>query len=314
MLLVRTRSLWILLAVIAVLVSVYAVSAQEAGAVRIGIKSFKTSIDVRLGMIEHTKFRGEREGCFAPFENWDYRYNIDIDSKPRKKSKVTKGTTTIFMAQDNGTGTTPSYGDKGSFKQAASNASWDLTVANPSSCPAAPPVPEWATSPTCKKISERVSATLVESGTEGTKEGDGQLILTRVRKARPNPIGASIGASCYRTLHDLATEYADAEVGIALKSTILTIPIPDLKDKLIDISRGGAKSRPSFRVKIRHTASCNDFGMFPRTAAKPDFLKSPFSQPHQFLGSFDGDPSRSVCSLVSSGSVVVRREGKVKSI
>ena len=314
MLLIKIRSFWILLAVIAAVASVYAISAQDAGAVRIGIKSFKTSIDVNLGVIQHSKWTGERPGCFAPYENWDLRYNLDVDSKPRKKSKIISGKTTIYAALDDATGTTPSYGDKGSFKQAGSDASWDLTLNNPAGCPAAPAVPEWATSPTCKKISERVSATLIESKSEGTSEGDGLLQLVRVRKAKPNPFGASIGPSCYRTLHDLATPYVDAEAGIALKSTILTIPVPNLKDKLIDLAKGGAKSRPSFKIKIRYTASCNSFGMFPRTAEKSDWTKSPFTQPHQFLGSFNGEAERSTCSLVGSGSAVVRREGKVTSI
>lgn len=288
-----------------------AAAASTASAVTIGFKSFKTSIDVQLNLTEHTEWNGERPGCFAPYEKWSYDYGLDIDSTPSKKSKSTLATTTVQPLIPKGTGTTYAFGAPGSFKQSSSNASWELTTANPANCPTAPAVPGWATSPTCKKISERVGASLIESGAEGTKEGDGMLQIIRTPKAKPMPFGKSIGASCYRTLHNLDTSFYDAEVGITLKSTIITMPIPDLVEKLRDIGTGGASERPSFKVRLRFWSKCNNYNMSPQGPIDTGFSMSPFSQPHQFLGSFNGESERSKCTLSGSGWLKVRREGKV---
>lgn len=299
--------------VVALIASLMLVAAatSTASAVTIGFKSFKTSIDVDLKLTQHTEWNGERAGCFAPFEKWSHDYTLDIDSTPTRKSKVTNATATYQQLTPEGTGTTYSFGAPGSFKQSSSNASWELTTKNAASCGETPPVPSWATSPTCKKISERVGASMIESGAEGTKEGDGMLQIIRTPKAKPNPFGKSIGASCYRTLHDLSTVFADTEIGIALKSTIITVPIPGFKDELRDLALGGAKSRPSFKQRIRFWSVCNNFNMTPQTVWKPDWTKSDFTQPHQFLGSFGGEAERSVCKLSGSGWVKVTREGKV---
>lgn len=297
-------------AVVASLVLI-AAAASTASAVTIGFKSFRTSVDVDLKLTEHTEFDGVRSGCYAPFEKWSYDYGLDIDSTPTRKSKSTLATTTVQPLVPKGTGTTYAFGAKGSFKQNSSNASWELTTKDPAPCSAAPPAPDWASSPTCKKISERVGAALIESGTEGTKEGDGILQIIRTRTAKPNPFGKSIGASCYRTLHNLETSFYDAEVGIGLKSTIITMPIPDLVEKLRDIGTGGPKERPSFKVRLRFWSKCNNYNMSPQGPIDTSFVQSPFSLPHQFLGSFNGEAERSKCTLSGSGWLKVTREGKV---
>ncbi|MBJ7354726.1 MAG: hypothetical protein JHC98_07865 [Thermoleophilaceae bacterium] len=291
-----------------------AAAASTASAVTIGFKSFKTSIDVDLKLTEHTEFNGQRAGCFAPYEKWSHDYGLDIDSTPTRKSKSTKAITTVQPLVPKGTGTTYAFGAKGSFKQSSSNASWELTTQNPANCPAATAVPSWATSPTCKKISERVGASLIESGTEGTKEGDGILQIIRTPKAKPMPFGKSIGASCYRTLHSLETSFYDAEVGIGTTSTIITMPIPDLVEKLRDIGTGGAKERPSFKVRLRFWSVCNNYNMSPQGPIEPNWTKSPFTLPHQFLGAFNGEPERSKCTLSGSGWLKVTREGKVTRV
>ena len=60
-------------------------------------------------------------------------------------------------------GVTPNYGAKGSFTQFSKGAPWTLQTAEPGGLQQATrwPSPAWATSPTCKKISERVEATLL---------------------------------------------------------------------------------------------------------------------------------------------------------
>jgi hypothetical protein len=299
-----------ILAALLAVVLLIAAAASTASATTIGFKSFKTSVDVQLDLTEHTEFNGERAGCYAPYEKWSHDYGLHIDSTPTKKSKTTLGTTTIQTLVPKGTGTTYAFGAKGSFKQSDSNASWELTTANPGNCDAAPPVPDWASSPTCKKVSERVGAALIETGTDGTKEGDGMLQIIRTPKAKPIPFGKSIGESCYRTLHNTETSFYDAEVGISTTSTIITMPIPDLVDKLRDIGSGGAKAHPSFKVRLRFWSACNNFNMSPQGPIDTSWTKSPFTQPHQFLGAFDGEPERSKCTLSGSGWLKVTREGK----
>lgn len=306
----RVKFVAALLASLALIVS----AASVASAVTIGFKSFQVSIDVDLNLTEHTEWNGERSGCFAPYEKWSHDFTVDIDSSPGRKTHPTRARATVQQLVEDGTGTTPSYGAKGSFVQSSSNGSWELTTTNPASCGETPPVPDWATSPTCKKTSERVAATLVESGATGTANGDGILQLYRTPRAKPNPFGKSIGASCYRTLHDLETAFADAEFGITEKSTIIQLPIPDLKEKLTDIGRGGAKSHPKFKVRLRIWSLCNNVNLRPTTAEKPGWVKSPFSQPHQFLGSFNGEPERTKCNLGGSGWLTVRRESKVQRL
>lgn len=289
-------------------------AASTASAVTIGFKSFKTSIDVDLKLTEHTEFDGVREGCFAPFEKWSHDYTLDIDSTPTSKSKSTLATTTVQSLIPLGTGTSYAFGAKGSFKQSSSNASWELTTQNPANCPAATAVPGWATSPTCKKINERVGAVLVETNTEGGNAGDGVLQIIRTRKAKPNPFGASIGESCYRTLHNTDTSFFDAEVGISTTSTIIHMPIPDLVEKLRDIGSGGAKERPGFKVRLRFWSMCNNYNMSPQGPIDTKWTKTPYSLPHKFLGAFNGEPERSKCTLSGSGWLKVRREGKVTRV
>lgn len=307
------RPLRIALALLAA-VLMTAAAASTASAVMIGFSSYRASIDVDLKLTEHTEFNGVRDGCFAPFEKWSYDYGLDIDSTPTKKSKATLATATVQSLVPKGTGTTYAFGAPGSFKQSASNASWELTTKNPASCNGTPAVPDWASSPTCKKISERVGAALTETGTEGTKDGDGMLQIIRTPKAKPMPFGKSIGSSCYRTLHNLETSFYDAEVGIALKSTIITMPIPDLKEKLRDIASGGPKERPSFKVRLRFWFKCNNYNMSPQGPIDTSFNESPFSLPHQFLGSFNGEPERSKCTLSGSGWLKVTREGRTRRV
>lgn len=296
---------------IAILLS--AVCASTAGAVRIGLTTFKTSIDVDLKLTQHTKFTGERPGCFASYENWDLQYVLDIDSKPSRKSKIANGTSTVTPF-DEGSGVTFSYGAKNSFKQSSKNASWELQLTNPPNCPEASKPESWVVSPTCKKISERVIATLIETKSEGTSEGDGMLQLLRSPKAKPTLGGASIGPSCLRTLHDPVFGMQDANVGITLKETVLDVPVPDLKQRLAKLAEGDAGEHPSFKIKIRYWSRCSFAGISPHTAEVPNFSPQPFSQPHQWWGSFNADGSNSLCTLSGSGTVTVRREGKVTRI
>lgn len=310
----QTRgSLALLAAVLGLLVV-----AGPAGAVAISLKTFKTSIDVRLNVTEHSIWNGIRPGCFAPQESFDIRYHLAIDSTPTRKSKIKVGTASLTPASF---GVTPNYGDRRSFQQFSTPGQWTLETQYPAGCGSepAPPPPAWATSPTCKNIKERVSTALLQNTindpsdpTSNLGSDDGALVIFRTPRAKPTVNGASIGDSCLRTLHDVDPMGADSLVNIGLKDTFISVPVPNLNAKLSRISRGSRKSRPSFRVPIKISGNCNAMKMVPSNGPSDNFVPSPFSQPHNALGSFNGEPDKSICTIAGSGVAIVRREGPVR--
>lgn len=309
----RTRaSLALLIAVLAL-----AVSAGPAGAVVISLKTFKTSIDVRLNITEHSIWHGIRPGCYAPHEDFDIRYHISIDSKPTRKSEIKNGTASLTGGSY---GVTPSYGDRRSFEQFSTPGQWTLETQYPGGCGSepAPPVPAWATSPTCKSLKERVSASLSQNTVDDPNDptsnlgaDDGALLLTRTPRAKPTVNGASIGDSCFRTLHSVNPKGVDSNVALGLKDTFISVPIPNLNAKLSRLAKGSRKSRPSFRVPIKVSGDCKAMQMTPSNGPSDNFFESPFSQPHNALGSFNGEPDKSICTIAGSGVAIVRREGRV---
>lgn len=310
----RTRgSLALLVAVVSL-----AFAAGPAEAVVVGVKAFKTSIDVRLNVTEHSIWHGIRPGCFAPQEDFDIRYHVTIDSTPTRKSKIKMGRTALTAGSY---GVTPNYGDRRSFEQFSTAGQWTLETQYPAGCGTepAPPPPAWATSPTCKRIKERVSASLSQNTindpndpTSNVGSDDGVLLIFRTPRAKPTVNGASIGDSCLRTLHNIDAIGADSLVNIGLKDTFISVPVPNLQSKLSRLSRGSRKSRPSFRVPIKVSGTCNAMKMVPSTGPSDNFFPSPFSHPHNALGSFNGEPDKSICTIAGSGVAVVRREGAVR--
>ncbi|MBI4897904.1 MAG: hypothetical protein HY827_06015 [Actinobacteria bacterium] len=296
----------------------YVVSAStRADAMLISLKTFPVSIDVDLKLTERSIWRGIRPGCYAPQEDFDQTYRLNFDSRPSgKKSTIKNGTASLTPASF---GVTPSYGDKHGVRQYSNGGTWDLEIQNPADCNTdTPPPPAWAVAPTCKKISERVEATLTQSTIDDPdnpngliKSGDGVLIITRTPKARPTIHGASIGDSCYRTLHDVTPSERDSLVAITTTDTLISVPIPDAGDKMAKLSKGKRKSNPAFKVKIEVGGDCKGMWMRPRTGERSDYMPSPFSQPHNALGAFDGDGTRSICSISGSGTATFRREGLV---
>ncbi|MDO8630077.1 MAG: hypothetical protein Q7R41_06245 [Phycisphaerales bacterium] len=294
-----------------------AFTATSAGAVATVLQTFKTSIDVKLDVTERSIWQGIRPGCYAPQEDFDMTYQMRIDSRPDgKKSKVKNGTATLTPASF---GVTPNYGDKKSFRQYSSASPWTLETQYPPGCgDAAPAPPAWAVSPGCKKINERVEAGLIQETVDDPDDpashllsDDGSLLLVRTPKAAPTIIGASMGESCLRTLHDISSIGLHSNLAIDLKSTLLSVPIPKLQTKLSRLADGSSKSRPSFRVPIRISGDCKSMRMRPSIGPNPDFIDTPFSQPHNALGAFNGDASKTVCMVSGAGSVTVRREGRV---
>lgn len=287
---------------------VSASAAASAHSEAFELDTFKTSIDVKLSLTETSSWNGITEGCYAPQEKFNIAYQMRIDSTPSRRSEVKDGTTTLSNLAY---GTTSSYGAKRSFNQYSSSAPWELVTQNPASCDtAAPPVPDWASSPTCKKVYNRVDAQLVM--TSKASKGDGSLVLNRV--SRPGgTAGGNIGASCYRTLHNIKTGHFDTEIGIDTTHTFIQLPIPNLETKLKKISRGSSGSRPSFRVNFRISDSCINMGVSPTTGEDDGFLPGIFSTPHQSLGDHKGDTNRSNCRISGNGTAVVRREGRVRS-
>lgn len=311
---VRGRNSFALLAALLGL----AVAAPSAGATVLPLQTFKTSIDVRLNVTEHSIWQGIRAGCYAPAENFDMRYHLSVDSTPRgKRSKIKQGVTSLTAGSF---GVTPSYGDKRSFEQFSSPGQWELETQYPSGCGTepAPAPPAWAVSPGCKAVKERVSATLSQNTindpsdpTSNLPSDDGALVIVRTPRAKPTVGGASIRESCVRTLHDVAPMGADSYVNVGLKDTFISVPIPNLQAKLSRLAKGSSGSHPSFRVPIKVSGTCNAMQMRPSNGPHPDFVATPFSQPHEALGTFNGEADRTVCTIAGSGIAVVRREGKV---
>lgn len=309
----RTRASLALLAALLGL----ALAAAPASAVVVSLKTFKTSIDVRLNITEHSIWNGIRPGCYAPQENFDISYHIAMDSTPNRKSKIKNGVASLTGGSF---GVTSSYGDRRSFQQFSTPGQWTLESQYSGDCgpDPAPPVPAWATSPTCAKINERVSASLSQNTvddpndpTSNVGSDDGALVVTRTPRAKPTVNGASIGDSCFRTLHSVDPVGADSNVAIGVKDTFILVPIPNLQSKLSRLARGSGKSRPSFRVPIKVSGSCNAMQMKPYNGPSDNYVATPFSQPHNALGSFNGEPDKSICTITGSGVAIVRREGRV---
>lgn len=303
----RQKGFRLTLALVAALI-VAAVAAGAAQASLFKLETFKTSIDVKLNLTEHSMWNGIQPGCFAPQEKFDMTYQMRVDSTPSRRSDIRNGTTTLSNLAY---GTTPAYGDKRSFNQYSSSAPWELQVQNPASCNTeTPQVPAWATSPTCKKAYNRVEASLLM--TSEAKKGDGSLVLNRISRIGRTS-GTDIGASCFRTLHEIKTEHLDTALAIDTTHTMAQLPIPDLEAKLERISRGSARSHPSFKVNFRISNTCNNMGISPSTGEDSNFLVGLTSTPHQALGTHNGDPARSTCTISGFGTAIVRREGRVQS-
>ncbi|MBI5310169.1 MAG: hypothetical protein HZB14_03930 [Actinobacteria bacterium] len=294
-----------------------AIAAGPAAAVVVSLKTFKTSIDVRLNITEHSIWHGIRPGCYAPHEDFDIRYHMSIDSKPTRKSDIKNGTASLTGGSY---GVTPSYGDRRSFEQFSTPGQWTLETQYPAGCGTDPPgpVPDWATSPTCKSIKERVSASLLQNTlddpndpTSNLGSNDGVLVLTRTPRAKPTVNGSSVGDSCFRTLHSVDPIGVDSNVEIGPKDTYISVPIPNLHSKLSRLAKGSRKSRPSFRVPIKVSGDCKSMQMSPSNGLRDGFITSPFSQPHNALGSFNGEPDKSICTIAGSGVAIVRRESRV---
>ncbi len=296
----------------------FAIATPNAGAVVTSLQTFKTSIDVRLNITEHSIWHGIRPGCYAPAEDFDMRYHLSVDSTPRgKRSTIKQGTATLTGGSF---GVTASYGDKRSFEQFSSPGPWTLETQYPGGCGSepAPPPPVWAVSPGCKFVKERVSASLSQNTIDDPDDpssnlgsDDGALVVVRTPRAKPTVGGASVRDSCLRTLHDVVPMGADSHVSVGLKDTFISVPIPNLQAKLSRLAKGSSKSRPEFRVPIKVSGTCNAMRMTPSNGPHPDFVPTPFSQPHNALGPFNGEANRTVCTIAGSGLAVVRREGKV---
>jgi hypothetical protein len=294
----------------------FAFAASMAGATVSLLTTFKTEIDVKLKVSQHSGWNGIRPGCFAPQESFDTTITAKLDSSPSSKSKIKAGTTSLMPGSF---GTTASYGAKNSFVQSAKSGMWDLQVQNPASCDTpAPPVPSWAVSPTCKKISERVWGSIIQHDTDGdatsqAKLTDGSLLIMRVPKFSSKDRGKSIGDGCLRSLREVRGSGVDAEVDFMKQNTYVQVPIPRLQSKLDGLTKGGARGRPSFKINIKIGGDCNAMTMSPSIGENPSFQQLIGSSPHQALGSVDGDFSKSPCTVSGSGRAIVRRVGKVVS-
>jgi hypothetical protein len=281
-------------------------ASSPAPAVVVGtLKTYPVEIDVDLELTERTSWKGIEGGCPAPAENFTMTYRVDVNSRPRgKRSRIRPGTATVNSAI---TSATAAYGDRGSFRQFSVSAPWELQTSNPPNCGVTRPVPDWASSPTCKRLSERVSASLLQEGTAG----NGRLVLTRTTKAAPTTSAGQIGVSCLRTLRDPAAVDEAAAVVLGLRSTFISIPVRSLRAKLAALATGGAGARPSFRLPIEIDGDCREMTMRGSFGKRRGFTKAPWNTLNRPLGDRGDLAAASTCTISGRGDVVVRRAGKV---
>lgn len=281
-------------------------AAGPADAVVFGtLKTYRVAVDVDLRITERVSWKGIRAGCFAPAENFDMTYEIDVNSRPRgRRSKIRAGTATLTPLV---VGATPSYGDRGGFRQFSSSAPWELQIVNSAPCPPASPVPSWASSPTCRRVAERVSASL-QAEPDGR---DGRLTIVRTRRAAPTLNGAPVGASCFRALADAEPVGLASNLAIGLRSTLISVPVRSLRAKLEALAEGADGASPSFRIPITISGDCNAMRMSGSIGDRPDFRRSPFMTPNRPLGNPEDLAKATQCTLTGRGDYQVRRVGRV---
>ena len=184
---------------------------------------------------------------------------------------------------------------------------WELQTQDPAGCGrgTVPPPPSWAAAPLCNRIEEKVSATLLQSG---EKAGAGSLVLLRTPAAR-RAQGASIGPRCLRTFHNISARGLESDIAFTLKGTLIEIPIPDLKAKLVKLGKGKRGARPSFSETVDIGGDCTAMSMKPSIGERPGFVKAPFSTPGRALGSPTDYARASTCMISGDGKVTVTRVG-----
>lgn len=277
----------------------------RSDAVVIGIlKTYPVAIDVDLDITQRVSWKGIRPGCFAPAENFDMTYRLEVQSRPRKASRVKPGTATLTDAV---VGATASYGDRRGFRQFSLGAPWELQTKNPANCPKAPPVPSWASSPTCKRIAERVSASL-QTEPNGR---DGRLTITRTPSARPAAFGAGIGPSCFRALRDVDPIGLASELAIFQRATVITVPVRSLRAKLNALAEGSDAAKPAFRIPVTIGGDCTAMKMSGSIGDRPGFNKSQFETPNRPLGSPEDLAKAASCTITGRGDYQVKRVGRV---
>jgi hypothetical protein len=168
-------------------------------------------------------------------------------------------------------------------------------------------------------VSERVQATLLQTDITDPDDqdgslNDGTLLLIRTPKAKPAATGSNIGAGCYRTLQSVYPVGVQSLLDISPKSTVIEVPVPHLKNKLIKLATGADKAHPSFRIPISVAGNCSEMHMAPFTGPHPDFTPRTFTQPHQALGSAGNNPANSTCTLKGKGYAEVQRESAPVSV
>lgn len=299
------RSRLLVLAVALSLASAAGTAPSASATVVPSMTVYPVSVDVGLTFFERVEWKGIVPGCFAPAEDFTMPYTISIDSTPGKRSRVKPATATLLSSVS---AVTPSFGAPGGFRQSSSGASWELEVAHPAGCaPGHPAVPGWATSPTCRKISERVVAHLQfeENGR------DGRLVISRARSSG-GAQGAPIGASCLRTIVDPVARQLASTITLSERTTFVTVPIRSLKAKLVALAEGSATARPSFRLPITIGGDCMAMTMSGSIGDDPGWSNVPFGPGDRNLWLGDGPGGKATCQLGGRGSVTVKRVGKVK--
>jgi hypothetical protein len=307
-----TRQIALVLAALAVsIVAGAGAAAPPASAVVFGtLTTYPVEVDVDLRIVQRTSWTGIRPGCFAPAENFSQTYTFDVDSRPQgRRSAVRPGTATV---SDLLVGVTPSFGASGGFRQSAAPGAWELQVANPPACNAtAPAVPEWATSPKCAVIRERVAASLQME----EDRRNGRLVISRTPKRAALALvnATPLGGRCHRTLGNVEAVAVAADLAIGLRATAISIPVRSLRAKLEALGEGSASARPSFRIPVTFSGRCSAMKVSGSFADRPGFTPSPFSGPNRALGNPEDANRAASCTVTGGGDYTVRRVGAART-
>lgn len=290
-----------------------AVSPRPGNAAVLGtLTTYPVVAKLSMDMTVTVHWHGITAGCFAPQENFDVVHTFSFDTHPNgKSSKVKPGTATLNSGPlvPSLFGATATLGAPKGAKQSGKVNGWDLEINYPAGCgtePAKAP-PSTIVAPQCKPITERTAISLEMAAPDEKRNG----IMTIRRTPTKNPAaptGASMGASCFRTLHDVKFSTDRSVVAVFEDMTFLQIPIPNLAGRL-DLLAGPKGPAP---YVFRISGACHDARVKPSIGPEPGFSSSP-GQPHDAIGqAWNDSPGNNTCTISGSGRLDLIRTGNVK--
>ena len=293
--------------------AVLAMAPQPANGVVVGtVTTFPVVANLSMDVTVTVHWQGIKAGCFAPQENFDIVHTFSYDTHPNgKKSTVKPGIATLTSGLGRRFfGATPTLGAPRGARQSGSASNWVLEVGYPAGCGSDPPPPPPPTivTPQCKSVAERVSVSLEAASASAATHG-GMTIRRTPSKNPTAPAGANIGASCFRTLHDIDFATKNSQLAIFDDMTFMQVPVPRLRQRLELLADGKSSAPLVFSI----SGDCNAAVARPSIGPVPNFVAH-VGQPHDAIGQGGHDPGNSTCTVAGSGRLKLTRAGAVKEV